>query len=133
MKNIYTKMAAGLYINYFLLGMINIIIASNMEALSKQLHTSAAGVSYLVSAIGIGKLISLLFAGKLSDTFGRRPFIVSGAFLYLIFLIGIPLSTNYTAAFIFAIFAGIANSFWIPGHIRRLLKDFRKTQALQPC
>lgn len=43
MKNIYTKMAAGLYINYFLLGMINIIIASNMEALSKQLHTSAAG------------------------------------------------------------------------------------------
>ena len=72
MKNIYTKMAAGLYINYFLLGMINIIIASNMEALSKQLHTSAAGVSYLVSAIGIGKLISLLFAGKLSDTFGRR-------------------------------------------------------------
>lgn len=64
MKNIYTKMAAGLYINYFLLGMINIIIASNMEALSKQLHTSAAGVSYLVSAIGIGKLISLLFAGS---------------------------------------------------------------------
>lgn len=49
MKNIYTKMAAGLYINYFLLGMINIIIASNMEALSKQLHTSANSVSAIWS------------------------------------------------------------------------------------
>lgn len=129
MKNIYTKMAAGLYINYFLLGMINIIIASNMEALSKQLHTSAAGVSYLVSAIGIGKLISLLFAGKLSDTFGRRPFIVSGAFLYLIFLIGIPLSTNYTAAFIFAIFAGIANSFLDSGTYPALIEGFPKNAS----
>lgn len=117
MKNIYTKMAAGLYINYFLLGMINIIIASNMEALSKQLHTSAAGVSYLVSAIGIGKLISLLFAGKLSDTFGRRPFIVSGAFLYLIFLIGIPLSTNYTAAFIADRHLFYGWTFFVPGII----------------
>ncbi|MCG0590223.1 MFS transporter [Bacillus velezensis] len=125
MKNIYTKMAAGLYINYFLLGMINIIIASNMEALSKQLHTSAAGVSYLVSAIGIGKLISLLFAGKLSDTFGRRPFIVSGAFLYLIFLIGIPLSTN----FIFAIFAGIANSFLDSGTYPALIEGFPKNAS----
>lgn len=129
MKNIYTKMAAGLYINYFLLGMINIIIASNMEALSKQLHTSAAGVSYLVSAIGIGKLISLLFAGKLSDTFGRRPFIVAGAFLYLIFLIGIPLSTSYTAAFIFAIFAGIANSFLDSGTYPALIEGFPKNAS----
>ncbi|MCP6683992.1 MFS transporter [Bacillus nakamurai] len=122
-------MAAGLYINYFLLGMINIIIASNMESLSKQLHTSAAGVSYLVSAIGIGKLISLLFAGKLSDTFGRRPFIVAGAFIYLIFLIGIPLSTNYTAAFIFAICAGIANSFLDSGTYPALIEGFPKNAS----
>ncbi|MBT2711517.1 hypothetical protein J7E23_01540 [Pseudomonas sp. ISL-88] len=49
MKNKYTNMAAGLYINYFPLGMIHIIIASNMESLSKQLHTSAAGISHLES------------------------------------------------------------------------------------
>ena len=43
MKNRFIKMAAGLYISYFILGMINIIIGSNMENLSDQLNTSASG------------------------------------------------------------------------------------------
>ena len=96
MKNPYIKMAIGLYISYFILGMINIIIGSNMENLSNQLNTSASGISYLVSAIGIGKLVSLFFAGRLSDKLGRKPFVVSASFIYLIFLVGIPLAPNYT-------------------------------------
>ena len=39
MRNPYTKMASSLYINYLLLGMINVILASNMRFLSQQLNT----------------------------------------------------------------------------------------------
>ncbi|PSA89992.1 MFS transporter [Bacillus atrophaeus] len=126
MKNQYTKMAIGLYINYFLLGMVNIILASNMESLSKQLGTSAAGISYLVSAIGIGKLVSLALAGRLSDKYGRKPFVVAASFIYLIFLIGIPLAPNYALAFIFAVSAGIANSFLDSGTYPALIEGFPK-------
>ncbi|MDL5140514.1 MFS transporter [Bacillus atrophaeus] len=126
MKNQYTKMAIGLYINYFLLGMVNIILASNMESLSKQLGTTAAGISYLVSAIGIGKLVSLAVAGRMSDKYGRKPFVVAASFIYLIFLIGIPLAPNYALAFIFAVSAGIANSFLDSGTYPALIEGFPK-------
>ncbi|MED4810545.1 MFS transporter [Bacillus atrophaeus] len=112
--------------NYFLLGMVNIILASNMESLSKQLGTTAAGISYLVSAIGIGKLVSLAVAGRLSDKYGRKPFVVAASFIYLIFLIGIPLAPNYALAFIFAVSAGIANSFLDSGTYPALIEGFPK-------
>ncbi|MEH6926450.1 MFS transporter, partial [Priestia megaterium] len=42
MKNKYMLSASGMYINYFLLGMVNIILASNMSFLTKQLNTDGA-------------------------------------------------------------------------------------------
>ena len=46
-RNPYTKMASSLYINYLLLEMINVILASNMSFLSQQLNTDSAGISIL--------------------------------------------------------------------------------------
>lgn len=126
MKNPFIKMAAGLYISYFILGMINVIIGSNMENLSNQLDTTTSRISFLVSAIGIGKLVALFFAGRLSDKFGRKPFVVTSAFIYLIFLVGIPLAPNYALAFIFAIFAGVANSCLDAGTYPALIEAFQK-------
>lgn len=61
----------------------------NMSSLEQQWHTSAAGVSIVISSLGIGRLSVLLIAGMLSDRFGRRPFIILGTACYLIFFIGI--------------------------------------------
>ena len=91
MINPNVRMASSLYLNYFLLGMINVIIASHMSFLSEQLNTDSAGISSLISAIGIGKLVTLSVSGQISDKFGRKPLVVTASFLYLIFLIGIPL------------------------------------------
>lgn len=44
-----------------------------MSSLEQQWHTSAAGVSIVISSLGIGRLSVLLIAGMLSDRFGRRP------------------------------------------------------------
>lgn len=121
--------ASGMYINYFLLGMINIMLASNMSFLTKQLNTDGAGISYIISAIGIGKLLSYSLSGILSDKFGRKPLILVSSLTMAIFLIGIPLSPNYPTAFIFAIIAGIANSAMDAGTYPALIEVFPKSSG----
>ncbi|MGG0738591.1 MFS transporter [Niallia taxi] len=126
MKNPYIKSSFGMYMNYFMLGMINIIIASNMDNLSERYAVTVGQISLLVSAIGIGKLIALFFVGRLSDKLGRKPVIITANFLYLVFLIGVPTTTNYVVAFIFAISAGIANSLLDSGTYPALTESFPK-------
>ena len=121
--------ASGMYINYFLLGMVNIMLASNMSFLTKQLNTDGAGISYIISAIGIGKLLSYSLSGILSDKFGRKPLIIVSSLTMAIFLIGIPLSPNYPTAFIFAIIAGIANSAMDAGTYPALIEVFPKSSG----
>ncbi|MDK8642039.1 MFS transporter [Niallia taxi] len=126
MKNPYIKSSFGMYMNYFMLGMINIIIASNMDNLSERYAVTVGQISLLVSAIGIGKLIALFFVGRLSDKLGRKPVIITANLLYLVFLIGVPTTTNYVVAFIFAISAGIANSLLDSGTYPALTESFPK-------
>ncbi|MGP7816810.1 MFS transporter [Niallia sp. 01092] len=127
MKNNYMKTASGLYINYFILGMVNIMLASNMPYLTKQLNTDSAGISYLISAIGIGKLFTYSLSGILSDKFGRKPLILFSALAMGIFLVGIPLAPSYQIAFLFAILAGIANSAMDAGTYPALIEIFPKS------
>ncbi|MGE6630629.1 MFS transporter [Bacillus sp. NPDC077027] len=124
MKNPYMKTASGMYVNYFLLGMVNIILASNMPFLTKQLHTDSAGISFIISALGIGRVLTYGISGVLSDRFGRKPVILVSGLLMAVFLIGIPLSPSYQVAFIFAILAGIANSAMDAGTYPALMESF---------
>ncbi|MEC1748289.1 MFS transporter [Bacillus mojavensis] len=110
MKTKYVKTAIGMYINYFLLGMVNIILASNMSSLTKQWNTDPTGISYVIAAIGFGKLLTYGISGVLSDKVGRKPLIVASAGMMAVFLVGIPLSPSYELAFVFALLAGVANS-----------------------
>ncbi|MDQ0880870.1 MFS transporter [Peribacillus sp. V2I11] len=110
MKNQYFKAASGMYINYFLLGMVNIILASNMSSLTEQWDTDSTGISYLIAAIGIGRLLTYGLSGVLSDKFGRKPLIIVSSVIMGVFLIGIPFSPTYEMAYVFALLAGISNS-----------------------
>ncbi|MBO1000801.1 MFS transporter [Bacillus sp. SD075] len=127
MKNTYMKTASGVYINYFLLGMVNIMLASNMPYLTEQWDTDNAGVSYIIAAIGVGKLLTYAFTGYLSDKIGRKPLIIASSLGMGIFLIGIPLSSNYHLAFVFAILAGVANSSMDAGSYPGLTELFPRT------
>ena len=57
MKHTYIKVAIRLYSNYFLLGMVNIILSSNMASLTEKWDTTSTGISYVIAAIGFGKLL----------------------------------------------------------------------------
>lgn len=123
----YMKTGAGMYLNYFLLGMVNIILISNMTSLTTQWSTDSAGISYIIAAIGIGKLLTYALLGRLSDKFGRKPLVIFGALGLAIFLAGIPLSPSYQVAFALALVAGVANSALDAGTYPGLVEIFPKS------
>ena len=118
--------AIGSYINYFAFGMAYIMIAQNMSFLTERLGTDNAGVSFLVSAYGIGRLASLYISGHLSDKIGRKPFVITGALLCAAFLIGIPLTTHYEVALMFAVLGGLSNAFLDAGTYPTVMESFPK-------
>lgn len=122
----YKKAATGMYMNYFLLGMVNVILISNMGALTEQWNTDSAGISFIIAAIGIGKLFTYAFLGRLSDKIGRKPLIVFASSLMGIFLVGIPLAPNYQIAFLLALLAGVGNSAMDAGSYPGLIEVFPK-------
>ncbi|QWU14907.1 Sugar phosphate permease [Paenibacillus sophorae] len=124
MKNKYMPAAISLYINYIIQGISAIILAQNMEFLTGQFHTDKAGVAYVISGLGIGKLLVLFISGVLSDRFGRKPFVLLGIAGYVVFFAGILFSPNVAVAFIFAVIAGIANSFLDSGTYPALMETF---------
>lgn len=63
MKNTYMKTASGVYINYFLLGMVNIMLASNMPYLTEQWDTDNAGVSYIIACYRGGEITYICLYG----------------------------------------------------------------------
>ncbi|PZT56588.1 MFS transporter [Paenibacillus silvae] len=127
MNKRYVPTSVGLYVNYFLYGMVNIMLASHMDLLTRDLHTDAAGISMLVSAMGLGRLFTLYISGVLSDKWGRKPFVVAAGVLMALFLIGIPFSPNLGVAVIFAVLAGVSNAMLDSGTYPALIEAFPRT------
>lgn len=129
MKNKYMPTALALYINYFVHGMGAIILSQNMDALMQQFNTDRAGVSYVISGLGIGRLLVLFVSGALSDKFGRKPFVLLGMVTYVAFLGGILVAPSVAIAFIFAVLAGMANSFMDSGTYPALMEAFPESSG----
>lgn len=122
----YRKAAVGMYMNYFLLGIVNVILVSNMGSLTEQWNTDSAGISYIIAAIGIGKLLTYAGAGRLSDRFGRKPLIIFSSLTMGIFLFCVPLAPSYQIAFLLALLAGVGNSAMDAGSYPGLIEVFPK-------
>ena len=126
MKNKYLPTAIGLYINYIIHGMGVIIISQNQKALMGQWDTDLMGVAKVISMLGIGRLIAILISGRLSDKFGRKPFIYLGIVTYSLYFFGILYSQSVSTAMIFAVIGGVSNSFLDSGTYPALMESFPK-------
>lgn len=126
MKNKYLPTAIGLYINYIIHGMGVIIISQNQKALMGQWNTDLMGVAKVISMLGIGRLIAIMISGRLSDKFGRKPFIYLGIITYSLYFFGILYSQSVNMAMVFAVIAGISNSFLDSGTYPALMESFPK-------
>lgn len=119
----YRPLCLSLYLNYFVHGIGVIILAQNMDALAAR-WGSIADVAWVISMLGIGRLIVLFVSGKLSDKYGRKPFVLLGMVTYIAFFVGILLSPTSTVTCIFGILAGIANSFLDAGTYPALIESY---------
>lgn len=126
-KNPYFKSALGIYLSYCMLGMILILISSNMSFLVKQLKTDVAGVGFLISVEGIVRSSTLYFAGSLSDKIGRKKFLYIAPLMAIVFLVGVPLSKSYYIAMLFTAFAGISHAFMDAASYASLMECFPET------
>ena len=82
------------------------------------------GIAKVISMLGIGRLIAILISGRLSDKFGRKPFIYLGIVTYSLYFFGILYSKSVTTAMIFAVIAGVSNSFLDSGTYPALIGIF---------
>lgn len=124
----YNGLSLSLYMNYFVHGMGVIILAQNMDALAVR-WGSLANVAWVISMLGIGRLIVLFVSGKLSDKFGRKPFVLLGLIAYIAFFIGILFSPSALVGCVFGILAGIANSFLDAGSYPALIEAHPKSAS----
>ncbi|TPR14313.1 MFS transporter [Apilactobacillus timberlakei] len=105
-----TRLSMSLFINYFIHGMVLVILTQNMISLANSWNTSIAVVSYVISGIGIGRLMAYPVTGILSDKLNRKMFIIIGMLCYFFFLALMPIASNLVLAYGLAILAGIGNS-----------------------
>lgn len=120
----YLKTGISLYINYIVHGMGVLILMQNVTALSEKWNTDIAGISGVVAMLGIGRLIAIYISGRYSDILGRRPFVLLGMGIYIIFFAGILISPSVKWAMFCAVLAGIANSCLDSGTYPALMESF---------
>ena len=124
----YRPLCLSLYLNYFVHGIGVLILAQNMDALAAR-WGSLADVMSVIGMLGIGRLIVLFVSGKLSDKYGRKPFVLLGMITYIAFFLGILVSPTTAVACVFGILAGIANSFLDAGTYPALIESYHESAS----
>ena len=111
--------ALVMYLTYFVHGIGASILGQQAvkEFLSGQWGSGVEQVTLVAAALGLGRLISLPISGPVSDKIGRRPSILIGIVLYILFFVGVAFSPNMQVAYAAAILGGAANSFLDTGVI----------------
>ena len=124
----YRPLCLSLYLNYFVHGIGVLILAQNMDSLAAR-WGSLADVMSVIGMLGIGRLIVLFVSGKLSDKYGRKPFVLLGMITYIAFFLGILVSPTTAVACVFGILAGIANSFLDSGTYPALIESYPESAS----
>jgi MFS transporter, SP family, sugar:H+ symporter len=92
----------------FLFGFDSGVINGAVDALAKAFRTEAAGTGFAVASVLLGCAVGAFAAGRLADSFGRRPTMLLNAILFLVTAIATG-AANSAAIFIAArVTAGVA-------------------------
>ncbi|QIQ21134.1 MFS transporter [Zophobihabitans entericus] len=118
------SIVGSIYTNYVFLSITIVVIMQFRDAIGLQFNTDVVGIGYIASGLGIGKIIPLLVGGVLSDKFGRKPFIIMGNLLYVVFYLGFLSTTNIHVAFALTVLVGVGNSFLDTGSMPALTENF---------
>ena len=123
MKSRYFLMTAALFLAFLGHGMGGMIISQNRGALESQ-WADPHFFGTVMSMVGWGRLTTFIIAGKLSDVFGRKFFLMLGSVIYIVGLVGMAYTMTLGAAASFAFLFGVANSFIDVGIYPALIEAF---------
>src|SRR5215831_393434 len=79
-----TMLSCVAAIGGFLFGFDSGVINGAVDALSKAFGTDAAGTGFAVASVLLGCALGAFGAGRLADSLGRRPAMLSNAILFLV-------------------------------------------------
>ncbi|MCP0887251.1 MFS transporter [Ligilactobacillus sp. WILCCON 0076] len=107
----YAGVAAGVYVNFAIVGMATIILSQYSAYFQKAWNTDVKGISTVLSVVGIGRILTILFAGVISDKIGRKKTMIIAMTSDILFLLGAAFSHSLVMACVAALFFGVTNSF----------------------
>lgn len=85
-----------------------------LVVMSADWHTTVPMVAQLVSATAAAWAAAALVAGPVSDAYGRRPIVLTGAGLVGLASIGTALAPDLSSAAVFRILAGVGGGMLLP-------------------
>ena len=100
----------SLYIAVFVATMGISMVSPLLPVYAKDLGASGVWLGLTFSVFAIVQAIFGPFAGKLSDRFGRKPFIVAGLLIYLISALGYLTAQSFYQVILFRAFSGLGTS-----------------------
>lgn len=100
----------SLYIAVFVATMGISMVSPLLPVYAKDLGASGVWLGLTFSVFAIVQAIFGPFAGKLSDRYGRKPFIVAGLLVYLIAALGYLTAESFVQVIAFRAFSGLGTS-----------------------
>lgn len=100
----------SLYVAVFVATMGISMVSPLLPVYAKELGASGVWLGLTFSVFAIVQAIFGPFAGKLSDRYGRKPFIVAGLLIYMVAALGYLTAQSFAQVIIFRAFSGLGTS-----------------------
>ncbi len=100
----------ALYVAVFVATMGISMVSPLLPVYARELGASGVWLGLTFSVFAIVQTFVGPFAGRLSDRFGRKPFIVAGLLIYLIAALGYLTAVNFYQVVAFRAFSGLGTS-----------------------
>lgn len=123
-RSLFAATAGAIYLYFVLYGMAVIVMSQHSAQLQQQWGATEGQVLQAIAGVGIGKIIGPTFAGFLSDRFGRRPSVLTGLVLVVVFLAALLVSPTWQVGFALAVLFGLANAIGDTGNYPTLMEAF---------
>ncbi len=92
---------------YLLTGAACLVVGTSLTQLTQTYNVSIAAVAALGSAFAFGRMLTVFITGYLTKKLGAKLVFGVGTLLLMIFLIGLPLNTNYYVGLVLSALGGI--------------------------
>lgn len=110
--NISKKNLGALFVTYISMlfeGAINVLMIVSMDYLISRYNVDRQAISVLITLKSLGTFLTVYISGGVSDKIGKRKVIFTGLIFFMVFLIGMVLTSNYTVALVLSLLAGIGH------------------------